>query len=91
VAYGHDLEGAEDLEGALQSLANSFETTVNQLQAIIGAPAEGMIYWAEMSKKLAFAARRAAGRWPTGGGAHFCGEGDGGPDLGDAAHGCGWR
>jgi ATP-dependent DNA helicase DinG len=50
VAYGHDLEGADDLEGALQSLANSFETTVNQLQAIIGAPAEGMIYWAEMSK-----------------------------------------
>ncbi|MDT8306225.1 MAG: helicase C-terminal domain-containing protein [Anaerolineae bacterium] len=50
VAHSHDLEGADDLEGALQSLANSFETTVNQLQAIIAAPAEGMIYWAELSK-----------------------------------------
>ncbi len=50
IAYNHDLEGAEDLEGALQGLANSFDTTVMQVHAIIADPDESMIYWAELSR-----------------------------------------
>lgn len=50
IAFSHELEEAEDLEGALQGLANSFDTTVLQLHAIIADPVEGMIYWAELSR-----------------------------------------
>lgn len=50
IAFNHEMEGAEDLEGALQGLSNSFATTVTQLDAIIAQPAEDMIYWAELSR-----------------------------------------
>jgi DNA polymerase-3 subunit epsilon/ATP-dependent DNA helicase DinG len=55
IVHSYDMEDADDLQVALESLGRSIEETRRQLQALFSEPSEAMIYWVESFKnRLSF-------------------------------------